>query len=208
MVLRSPPIPFQSAAGARGQPFAATLLRHSSITAAPAPIATIAITPPIRLLVDVLVGVAAGVGDTANRNVAALQRRIATVEAKVQTVTTRPSVYYELDSTYYTVGHGSYMDTLITMAGGVNVAGSIQNPYPQLSAEKLLVDNPQFVILGDAAYGVSPASVGKRPGWSGIAAVKAHHVVAFNDDLASRPGPRIVDGLEQLTHILHPELYR
>ena len=155
-----------------------------------------------------VVGVAAGVGDTANRNVAALQRRIEAVAAKVRTVTTRPSVYYELDSTYYTVGHGSYMDTLITMAGGVNVAGSIDNSYPQLSAEKLLVDNPQYVILGDAAYGVSAASVGKRPGWSAMAAVKAHHVVAFNDDLASRPGPRIVDGLEQLTHILHPELYR
>ncbi len=155
-----------------------------------------------------LVGDAAGIADVATRDVEALQHRIDAVEAKTRTVKARPTVYYELDSTYYTVGHGSYMDTLIAMAGGTNVAGSIINPYPQLSAEKLLVANPQYIILGDAAYGVSQASVAKRPGWAEIAAVKNHHIVAFNDDLASRPGPRIVDGLEQLAHILHPELFR
>ena len=154
-----------------------------------------------------LVGDAAGVGGVATREVAALQRRIDAVEGKVRTVKSRPSVYYELDSTFYTVGRGTFMDTLITMAGGVNVAGTIEG-YPQLSAEKLLVADPQYVILGDAAYGVSPASVAKRPGWASMAAVKSHHVVAFNDDLASRPGPRIVDGLEQLARILHPELFR
>ena len=154
-----------------------------------------------------LVGDAAGVGGVATREVAALQRRINAVEAKVRTVKNRPTVYYELDNTFYTVGRGTFMDTLITMAGGVNVAGTIDG-YPQLSAEKLLVANPQYVILGDAAYGVSPASVAKRPGWASMAAVQSHHVVAFDDDLASRPGPRIVDGLEQLAKILHPELFR
>lgn len=154
-----------------------------------------------------MVGTAAGVGPTAVREVAALQHRIDAVEAKVRTITSRPSVYYELDNTYYTAGRGSYMNTLITMAGGTNVAGTIDG-YPQLSAEKLLVANPQYIILGDAAYGVTAATVAKRPGWSSMAAVKAHHVFAFNDDLASRPGPRIVDGLEQLARILHPEFFR
>ncbi len=154
-----------------------------------------------------MVGTAAGVGPAAVREVAALQHRIDAVEAKVRTITSRPSVYYELDNTYYTAGRGTYMNTLITMAGGINVAGTIDG-YPQLSAEKLLVANPQYIILGDAAYGVTAATVAKRPGWSSMAAVKAHHVFAFNDDLASRPGPRIVDGLEQLARILHPEFFR
>ncbi|MDB5073922.1 MAG: putative transporter substrate binding protein precursor, partial [Chloroflexi bacterium] len=139
--------------------------------------------------------------------VAKLQSRIRAVETATQHVATHPSVYYELDKTLYTVGHGSFMDSLITMAGGANVAGSIQNPYPQLSSEKLLTANPSFIILGDAAYGISAAQVAARPGWSIITAIKLHHIYPFNDDLASRPGPRIVDGLEKLAHILHPEAF-
>jgi iron complex transport system substrate-binding protein len=154
-----------------------------------------------------LVGTAAGIPAKASQVVAKLHGRIGAVETAIHHVSTHPSVYYELDKTLYTVGHGSFMDSLITMAGGANVAGSIQNPYPQLSSEKLLNANPQFIVLGDAAYGVTAAQAAARPGWSIIAAVKLHHIYAFNDDLASRPGPRVVDGLEKLAHILHPEAF-
>jgi iron complex transport system substrate-binding protein len=160
------------------------------------------------ILTDIrLVGTAAGVPATATTVTAKLQSRVNRVEAAVRTVSTRPSVFYELDKTLYTVGHGSFMDSLITLAGGVNIAGKVANPYPQLSAEKLLTADPQYIILGDAAYGVSAAQITARPGWSALAAVKMHHVYPFNDDLASRPGPRIVDGLERLAHILHPEAF-
>jgi iron complex transport system substrate-binding protein len=155
-----------------------------------------------------LVGTAAGVPARARRLSATLEARIQAVEARVKHAKTHPTVYYELDNTYYTVGHGSFMDSLITMAGGINIAGKVMNPYPQLSAEKILVANPQFIILGDATYGTTVASVEHRPGWSVISAVKLHHIYPFNDDLASRPGPRIVLGLETLAHILHPELFK
>jgi iron complex transport system substrate-binding protein len=154
-----------------------------------------------------LVGTAAGVPMKAIQVVNGLQARINAVAAKISTVKTRPSVYYELDKTYYTVGHGSFMDSLITLAGGVNIAGNVMNPYPQISAEKIIAANPRYIILGDAAYGVSISAVAARPGWSIIGAVKAHHIYAFDDNLASRPGPRIVLGLEKLAHLLHPEAY-
>jgi iron complex transport system substrate-binding protein len=155
-----------------------------------------------------LVGAAAGVPAVAATDVAKLQSRINNVAAALKSISSRPSVYYELDKTLYTVGHGSFMDSLITLAGGVNIAAKVANPYPQLSAEKVLTADPQYIILGDAAYGITAAQVGARPGWSAIAAVKLHHVFGFNDDLASRPGPRIVDGLEKLAHILHPEAFQ
>jgi iron complex transport system substrate-binding protein len=156
----------------------------------------------------ILVGEAAGVPGTATKEVAGLQRRIDAVTRVVAPLNSRPTVFYELDKTLYTVGHGSFMDALITMAGGANIAGGVSNPYPQLSAEKVIAADPQVILLGDAAYGITPAMVAARPGWSAISAVKDHHVYPFNDDLASRPGPRIVDGLEQLARLLHPGAFR
>lgn len=155
-----------------------------------------------------LVGDAAGIPKTAAKEVAGLQRRISAVTRAVATTRTRPTVFYELDKTLYTVGHGSFMDSLISMAGGRNIAAGINNPYPQLSAETLLADNPQVILLGDAAYGTTVAGVAARPGWSALSAVKHHRVYPFDDNLASRPGPRIVDGLEKLAALLHPGVIR
>ncbi len=172
---------------------------------------TVLVTDPHDLagiLRDIrLVGAATGAGATANALSARLQARIDHVRAVVRTARTHPRVFYELDSTLYSVGRGSFVDALITAAGGVNVAATSSNPYPQLSREALLAANPDDYILGDATGGVTPASVAARPGFALLAAVKHHHVYAFNDDLASRPGPRIVDGLETLARIIHPELF-
>jgi iron complex transport system substrate-binding protein len=137
-----------------------------------------------------------------------LQKRVAAVEAKVSGVTERPTVFYELDSTDpsapYTAGAGTFIDLLIGMSGGTNAAGSISAPWAQLSIEELLVLNPQVILLGDAAYGVTVESVGQRTGWEAIAAVADGRVYPFDDNLASRPGPRLVDGLEEMFRLLHP----
>jgi iron complex transport system substrate-binding protein len=162
-----------------------------------------------QVLSDIgLVGVAVGKTSTAISLVRGLQKRIDAVTSAIASVPTRPTVYYELDKTLYTAGHGSFVDSLITMAGGANIAGGINNPYPRLSAERIIRANPQFILLGDAAYGVTPSSVASRPGWKVISAVAKHKVFAFDDNLVSRPGPRIVLGLESLAHLLHPEAFR
>jgi iron complex transport system substrate-binding protein len=68
--------------------------------------------------------------------------------------------------------------------------------------------NPIIILLGDAAYGTTPESVAARPGWKAIEAVKNSNIYPFDDNLVSRPGPRLVEGLEALVKIIHPELYR
>jgi iron complex transport system substrate-binding protein len=142
---------------------------------------------------------------------AALEQRVQAVTEKTAGVTEQPTVFYELDSTDpnapYTVGPGTFMDLLITMAGGQNAAGSADNPWPQLSLEQIVVLNPEIILLGDAAYGVTPESVAQRAGWEGLDAVQNGRVYPFDDNLASRPGPRLVDGLEALAKLLHPELF-
>jgi iron complex transport system substrate-binding protein len=121
-------------------------------------------------------------------------------------------VFEELDATDpakpFTVGPGTFIDVMITDAGGINVAHTATTPYPQLSLESLIAANPQIIVLNDAAYGVTIASVGARPGWSGLSAVKDGHIYPIDDDLTSRPGPRLADGLVALAKIIHPELFK
>ena len=139
-----------------------------------------------------------------------LQSRAVAVVKKLSAATDRPTIFYELDSTDpnapWTAGPGTFIDTLITLAGGENIAAHLEDQYPQISLEELLVKNPEIILLGDAAYGVTPESVLTRPGWASLDAVQNQHVYPFDDDLVIRPGPRLVDGLEALARLFHPDL--
>ena len=143
---------------------------------------------------------------------ASLQARVQAVTRALQGTAQRPTVFYELDATDpvkpYTVGTGTFVDLLITVAGGRNVGAALGTPYGQISSEELVIQNPEVVVLGDSAYGVTVDSVAQRAGWSGIAAVRNGRVFVFDDNLASRPGPRLVDGLEALAKLIHPELFK
>jgi iron complex transport system substrate-binding protein len=158
------------------------------------------------------VGTLTGHAEDAATLVTSLRARVAAVVAKVATATSRPSVYYELDGTDptkpYTSGGGTFVDQLIQRAGGVNVFTQLKDQWPQISLEQLLVDNPQIIILGDSAYGETPDKVIARSGWGNLLAVKNKQVFPFDDNLVSRPGPRLVDGLEALAKLIHPELFK
>ena len=158
-----------------------------------------------------MVGTAVGNPTKAEEVVAAMDRKIKSIETKIAASSSKPRVFWELDATDpakpFTPGPGSFIDEIITRAGGVNVAASASSPYPQLNAEEIIKANPQTIILSDAAYGVSPASVGQRPGWDTIDAVKKKQVFAIDDNLVSRPGPRVADGLAAAAKLIHPELF-
>lgn len=142
--------------------------------------------------------------------VEALKARVAAVDEKIAPLSSRFSVFYELDATDpakpYTAGKGTFITQLIERAGGYNIAADLEG-YPQLSLEQVVAADPAFIILGDARYGVTPESIAQRPGWENLSAVRNGNVVPFNDDLVSRPGPRLVDALEELAKLLHPGLF-
>lgn len=143
-----------------------------------------------------------------------LQVRIDTVKRKA-TAAQPVTVYMEADDCCppgnpYVFGGGSFGDEMIRDAGGANVFGSDteNGGYPQVSYEAVIAANPHVIILTeDPQYGGNPQTVPTRPGWSSIDAVKQRRVYAIVTALISRPGPRIVDGLEQVAKDLHPELY-
>lgn len=158
----------------------------------------------------ITVGQLTGHEDEANALVDSLRARVQVVQTAVGPLDYVPTVFYELDGTDpskpWTVGTGTFVDQLISMAGGFNAASSMSGEYGQFSLEELLVVDPQIILLGDAAYGVTAEQVAARPGWDALTAVQNSQVFPFDDDLASRPGPRMVDGLEALVELLHPGL--
>jgi iron complex transport system substrate-binding protein len=143
--------------------------------------------------------------------VESLKGRVAAVDAKILPISYGPTVYYELDATDptkpYTAGPGSFIDLLITRAGGINIGAGLQGQWAQISLEQLVLANPAIILLGDAAYGETPGKVSQRPGWETLTAIQSGQVFPFDDNLVSRPGPRLVDGLEALARLLHPGVF-
>jgi len=154
------------------------------------------------------VGQATGTEVQAKALAGEIEARVEAVTHKTGQATEQPRVFLELDETLYTVGPGSFIDALISMAGGTNIASDASSPYPQFSAEEIIRRNPQVIILADADYGVTPEAVKSRPGWEAISAVKNDAIYPINADIISRPGPRIAQGLEALAKIIHPELFQ
>lgn len=140
-----------------------------------------------------------------------LKARVAAVDEKIMPLSSRFSIFYEIDATDpakpYTAGKGTFITLLIDRAGGYNIAADLDG-YPQLSLEQVVSADPAFIILGDSAYGVTPESIATRPGWENLSAVKNNQIFPFDDNLVSRPGPRLVDGLEALAKLLRPELFQ
>lgn len=153
----------------------------------------------------------AGVEGYAEELVSEMQSRVAALEGIVSAAEERPLVFYELDGTEpnapWIPGPGTFIDTLIYMAGGENMGGAFDDSWIQVSAEEILAQDPEIIILGDHNFGVTVEEVSARPGWEAIQAVKDGRVYPFDDDLVGRPGPRLVDGLEELARIIHPELF-
>jgi len=140
-----------------------------------------------------------------------LKGRVAAVDEKAAKVSDRPVVFYELDGTDpnapWTSGPGTFIDLLLARAGGSNMGNILESSWAQINLENLVTENPDIILLGDALWGgVTAEAVAARAGWQDLVAVQSGKVFPFDDNLVSRPGPRMVDGLEQLVKLLHPEL--
>ena len=156
-----------------------------------------------------LVGAAIHEPTAAAELVASMQLRAEAVGAAV-TGAERPRVFYEVglfEGTIYTAGEDSFIASLITIAGGEPITGDAVSTAIQL--EDLIDADPQLILLGDAAYdaSVTPGVVAARVGWGEMTAVSTGQIVVMLDDLlVTRPGPRVVDGLEALARAIHPGL--
>ena len=128
----------------------------------------------------------------------------------------RPTVYIETDGADpikpWTAGTGSFVNYLLGLAGGENLLARLKRPYVQINAEEVLAGDPDHVLL----MGVTGKTCGRglellrgRPGWTGLRAIRRGSVIdSIHPDLLSRPGPRLVQGLEGLARALHPAAFK
>ena len=107
----------------------------------------------------------------------------------------------------WTSGADTFIDYIITMAGGTNAASALEGDYAQISTEALIAVNPDVILLADAPYGVTAEIVAERPGWDIITAVMENALYPVDPNMMSVPGPRLVDALEETARLLHPELF-
>jgi iron complex transport system substrate-binding protein len=156
-----------------------------------------------------LLGRVTGRSEQAEAVVADMETRIAAIEEKLQEIEGNgPSVYHELDSTFYSVAEQSFIGDVYALLRADNIAGDGGgSPYPQLSQEAIIAADPDVIILADEEFGVTVDSVKARPGWDVITAVRDDRIHGIDPDIISRPGPRIVDAIEQIAQYLYPETF-
>jgi iron complex transport system substrate-binding protein len=184
-----------------------TTLRQAGINVVSLPLADLTGT-----LGDILfAGQLLGAQQQANTLVARMEKCISTVKTAVQGKTP-PTVYMEIDYSTpgkpYTVGKGSFENELITDAGGANIFASDASGYgyPQVSDETVIADNPQVIFLSEPLTS-SFTKPQDRPAWKSVSAVQSGRIFVVNDDLLSRPGPRIVAGLAAVAEDLWPSIF-
>ena len=120
----------------------------------------------------------------------------------------RPRVLYVVwYKPLWTAGSGTFIDELIQKAGGINIAGDIAG-WPQMNLEIVLEKNPQVVILGEGHPGGLVETVKNEEVLWKTDAFEYKQIYIIDADIVSRTGPRIVDALEEMARIIHPELFK
>lgn len=152
-----------------------------------------------------LVGMAVGLHPASMELTAAMQAAFDDVTMAVGPLS-RPRVFYELDATtdIYTAADDSFVAEMIELAGGDPITTGSPTDFA-ISIEKLIAADPQVIVLGDAAYGVTAEVVAARPGWDVMTAVRSGAIRPANDLVITRPGPRLADGLRELALAIHPD---
>lgn len=155
-------------------------------------------------------------GEITNRQVAA-QALIEQMQDDIEYVTStvasleeaeQKRVYLEF-APGFTVGQGEFLHELLEMAGGINIAADTVS-WSQINEEKIIESNPEVILYG-AAIEVdgSPLHevIQQRSGWDAMTAVQEDRIYALDDDILTRPGPRIIEGLKLMAEAIYPELF-
>jgi len=120
----------------------------------------------------------------------------------------KPKVFFQIGTApIVTVGRGSFANDLISLAGGQNIAGGETIKYPRYSIEEVLVKAPDVIIITSMDHAADAQELmGQWYRWTTIPAVRQGRVFVIDSDLVDLPSPRIIDGLEAIAGMLHPEL--
>jgi iron complex transport system substrate-binding protein len=154
------------------------------------------------------IGELLGEHDHGTQLVANLRQRTLAVEERVRQ--TKPvKVFFQLSKEpLYTAGRDAFVTDLIKRAGGESVTRDVPGAWPRYSAESAVAARPEAIIMASAESMGGTASDGIAASLSKSPAALAGRVYKVNGDFLTRPGPRLIDGLEQIARALHPEVFK
>lgn len=137
-----------------------------------------------------------------------MRQRLADIRRRVETPPARRVLYVLNSQPLISVGPGSFIHQMIGLAGGVNIAAQAGVAYPKLSMEAVLRDDPEVLIFPSGVVETVPRSEQQQWfRWESLSAVKQQRFHEVSANLVNRPGPRIIEALEQLARAIHPELF-
>lgn len=176
---------------------------------------TVAVIPEANSFRDAyrtieLIAQATGTLDKGEEIIQNMKDKIDETVAKVSDIPEeeRPKVWFEYDPTLWTAGNGTFINEMIELLNAENVVGHL-NGWFQFSEEEVIALDPDVII---AAYGgtytMDPVEeVYSRSSWADITAVKENRVYTVDPDVVQRPGPRLVEGLEQFAQVIYPDIF-
>ncbi len=137
-----------------------------------------------------------------------MEKRIGQVQARVKKGNRKPRVFFQIDAEpLFSAGTNTFIHELIELAGGINTtAGEVS--YPRYSWEDIILLQPEIVLISSMAGGLEPEYLVKSwKRWVLLSAVKNNQIYVVDAELFDRPTPRLIDGLETIAAIIHPELF-
>jgi iron complex transport system substrate-binding protein len=158
------------------------------------------------VLADIrLIGMAVGADAAAEVVAGNIEDRIAEVTGAVAALE-RPRTFYEIGNVpeIYGPAPNSFVADMVVLAGGEPILTTDPAVF-SIPLERLVTEDPEVIVLGDAAYRVCPTDVVTRAGWAGMTAVSDGNVRPVDDIIVTRPGPRLGEGLAALALAIHPE---
>jgi iron complex transport system substrate-binding protein len=160
------------------------------------------------VLADIeLIGSAIGASAEAAVLTATMAEQLETITAAAAASGARPRTFYQIGSEpeIYAPAPHSFVADMVALAGGEPITTSDPAVF-SIPLEELITADPEVIIVGDANYGVCPADVVARPGWSAMTAVVNGDVRPVDDVPVTRPGPRLPQGLAALARAIHPDI--
>jgi cobalamin transport system substrate-binding protein len=158
-----------------------------------------------------LIGSATGTSEPAATLTADMKAEIESISTAVSSQSPKPRVLYEVgyDATtgaIYAPADDSFVAEMVTLAGADTITTGDPNTY-EISLEKLIERDPELIVLGtNPFYSPTPESVGERPGWDALTAVRNGDVRPVRDIEITRPGPRLPLGLRNLASAIWPDV--
>lgn len=156
-----------------------------------------------------MIGKATGTAEKADEIITDMKERRAAIEEKAKAITDKKKVWVEVSPApdIFTTGQNTFMHEMLESINAVNAAED-QDGWVKLTEEEIVQLNPDVIITTYGYYIDNPAEqVLAREGWAEVTAIKEGQVFDVDSDTVTRPGPRLIQGVETLAKIIYPEVF-